>query len=198
MKKILVILIIISLFISGCSSTLSKSSNNQDVYEDRTESFLAEGEGEMGKLTLFKKNDEVEAIQESGPFTVKINKMQVSELEVGEKYKRTFFDNKDVVTIVELRVELRVEVENISTETNIIPEQGTIVTNTKEQKDAHEDFSAMIGGEYIGEIIREGYIYFVLDSEAEEITSFKYVISGPIDSDGNKLGEDITFDLSFD
>ncbi|WMM26792.1 hypothetical protein RBU61_08945 [Tissierella sp. MB52-C2] len=56
----------------------------------------------------------------------------------------------------------------------------------------------MIGGEYIGEIISEGYIFFILDSEAEEITSFKYVISGPIDSDGNKLGEDITFDLSFD
>lgn len=191
MKKILVILIIISLFISGCSSTLSKSSNNQDIIE----SLIPEGESEMGKLTLLKKNDEVEAIQESGPFTVKINKMQVSELEVGEKYKRTFFDNKDVVTIVELKV----EVENKSTETNIIyPEQGTIVTNTKEQKDAHEEFSAMIGGKYIGEIIREGYIYFVLDSEAEEITSFKYVISGPIDSDGNKLGEDITFDLSFD
>jgi hypothetical protein len=138
--------------------------------------------------------------------------MQVSKLEVNEKYKRRF-DNKDVVTIVELRVEvenertsgyimdveLEVEDENESTETNIIyPEQGTIVTNTKEQKDAHEDFSAMIGGEYIGRITREGYIYFVLDSEAEEITSFKYVIPGPIDSDGNKLGEDITFDLSFD
>ena len=190
MKKILVILIIISLFISGCSSTLSKSSNNQDVIE----SLIPEGESEMGKLTLFKKNDEVEAIQESGPFTVKINKMQVSELEVGEKYKRTFFDNKDVVTIVELEV----EAENKSTETNIIPDQGTIVTNTKEQKDAHEVFSAMPDGEYIGEIISEGNVYFVLDSEAEEITSFKYVISGPIDSDGNKLGEDITFDLSFD
>ncbi|MBU5427173.1 hypothetical protein KQI41_12175 [Tissierella pigra] len=56
----------------------------------------------------------------------------------------------------------------------------------------------MIGGKYIGEIIREGYIYFVLDSEAEEITSLKYVISGPIDLDGNKLGEDLTFDLSLD
>ncbi|MBU5426787.1 hypothetical protein KQI41_10240 [Tissierella pigra] len=194
MKKILVVLIIISLFISGCSSTLSKSSNNQDMYEDGTESFLAEGESEMGKLTVFKKNDEVEAIQESGPFTVKINKMQVSELEVGEKYKRTFFDNKDVVTIITLEV----EAENKSTETNIIPDQGMIVTNTKEQKDAHEVFSVMPDGAYIGEIISEGNVYFVLDSEAEEITSFKYVIPGPIDSDGNKLGEDITFDLSLD
>ena len=195
LKKILVILIIISLFISGCSSILSESSNNQDEYEDMLESFIPEGESDIGKLTLFKKNDEVEAIQESGPFTVKINKIQISELEVGEKYKRAFFDNKDVVTIVELRV----EVENKSTETNIIyPDQGTIVTNTKEQKDTHEEFSAMIGGKYIGEIIREGYIYFVLDSEAEEITSLKYVISGPIDLDGNKLGEDLTFDLSLD
>ncbi|MBU5427175.1 hypothetical protein KQI41_12185 [Tissierella pigra] len=91
MKKILVILIIISLFISGCSSILSESSNNQDEYEDMLESFIPEGESDIGKLTLFKKNDEVEAIQESGPFTVKINKIQISELEVGEKYKRAFF-----------------------------------------------------------------------------------------------------------
>lgn len=207
MRKILVMLIIISLFISGCSSIPSEPSNNQDINkniesENAEKTVASDGdkeeievkENEIGKLTIFKKNEEVGAVQESGPFTVKVNKMQVSKLEVSEEYKSTF-DNKDVVTIVTLEV----EVENKSTETNTIyPDQGTIVTNTKEQKDAHLFLSGDVGGEYIGEVIKKENVIFALDSEAEEITSFKYIISRPIDSNWNNLGEDITFDLSFE
>lgn len=142
MKKILIICFIVLLVLTGCSATKDESDNNQNAIADKVGEENIEKkkdeqaevkESEIGKLTIFKKNEEVEAAQEIGPFIVKINKMQVAKLETSEDYK-SMFDDKDAVTILALEV----EVENKSTETNsIYPDQGTIVTNTKEQKDAH-------------------------------------------------------------
>lgn len=178
------------------TNTENTNRNESIVNEDKgtKDNGVEVKEGEIGRLTIFKKSEEVNAFQESGPFTVKVNKMQVAKLEVSENYK-SMFNNKDIVTIVTLEV----EVENKSSETNsIYPNQGTIVTNTKEQKEAHLSLSDDVGGDFIGEVIKKGNVIFVLDSNAEEITSFKYVIDGPIDSNWDKLGEDIIFELSFE
>lgn len=204
MKKVLVLLLLV-LVLVGCSNNeqttdvedvkndieVNKSnevttSDNEDVQDVR--------ESEIGKLIVFKKNENVNTIKESGPFTVKVNKMQVARLEVSENYKG-MFDNKDVVTIVTLEV----EVENNSTDTNsIYPDQGTIVTNTKEQKDAHLFLSGDVGGDFIGEVIKKDNVIFVLNSEAEEITNFKYIISGPVNANWDSIGEELTFELSFE
>ena len=58
-------------------------------------------------------------------------------------------------------------------------------------------FSDDVGGDFIGEVIKKGNVSFLLESEAEDITSFKYVIGGPHDEDFESIGEDITFELSF-
>lgn len=45
--------------------------------------------------------------------------------------------------------------------------------------------------------MKKGNVIFVLDSKATDVSSFKYIIGGPIDSDWDRLGDDITFELSF-
>jgi hypothetical protein len=202
-KKILIIFLIILLFVVGCGANPDEQNNtNQNtgkavttdgINADNDKKGPEVKESEIGKLTIFNKNEEVEAIKESGPFVVKVNKVQVAKLEVSDDYK-SMFDDKDIVAVVTLEV----EVENKSTETNsIYPDQGTIVTDTKEQKEANIFLSDDVGGEYIGEVVKKGNVIFVLDSAAEEITGFKYIISKPIDSNWDALGEDITFDISF-
>lgn len=149
-------------------------------------------EGEFGKFTVIYKNEAVNATQESGPFKVTINKMQIGTLEVNENYKE-IFDNKDLVTVVTLEI----EVENKSSGTNsIYPNQGTIVTNTKEQKNADLLLSDDVGGDFIGEVVKKGNVIFLLDSAAEEITSIKYIIEGPHNADFETIGDDIVFELS--
>lgn len=150
-------------------------------------------ESEIGKMTIVNINKEIGEVKESGPFSIQLNKVQVAKLEVDESYK-SMFDDKDIVTIVTMEI----EVENKDTGTNTIyPAQGTIVTNTKEQKESNIFLSDDVGGDFIGEVIKKGNVIFVLDSDAEEVTSFKYIISGPIDSNWDRIGEDITYEISF-
>ena len=149
-------------------------------------------ETEIGKITIYKRNENVNVEKKSGPFRVKVKKMQVAEVEPNEDIKY-LFDNKDKVTVVTLYI----EVENESKNTNAIyPDQGIIVTNTKEQKDAAIFLSDDVGGDYMGEVIKEGNVYFLLDSEASKISSFKYIISAPRDENYKTIGENITFELN--
>lgn len=170
----------------------SASEEPAEPEEPEDEDTDGSEESEIGKLTVVSKNESVNVEQESGPFVVKVNKMQLASLEVSEDYKDMF--DKDLVTVVTLEV----EVENKSSDTNsMYPDQGTIVTNTKEQKDAEMFFSDDVGGDFIGEVTKKGNVVFILDSAAEEVTSFKYIIDAPHDDEFNSLGEDITFELSF-
>ena len=208
MKKILLSLLILTLSISliGCSKEKT-SETNQNIEANKTteetkivdEREVVEETGpetqktDIGLMTIYKTNEEVNLEQQSGPFIVKVLKSRISTLEPNEDSK-FMFDNKDKVTIITLYV----EVENTSKEINYIyPNQGTIVTNTKEQVDCDLLLSEDIGGDFIGEVIKKGNIFFVLDSDPEEITNAKYIISGPHNENLDRLGEDITFELSF-
>ena len=166
---------------------------NETVENDSADNNAEVAENELGKLTVVNKNESVNMTQESGPFKITVNKVQVATLEVDPDYQ-DMFENKDIVTVITLEI----KVENKSTETNsIYPDQAIIVTNTKEQVEADLFFSDDVGGDFIGEVIKEGDVIFILDSPAEEITSFKYIIDGPHDEDFETIGEDITFELSF-
>lgn len=149
-------------------------------------------ESEIGKLAILKKNEAVNMVKESGPFVVKVDKIQIGILEASENYK-SMFKNKDKVTFVTLQI----EVENKDKKTNTLyPDQGTITTNTKEQKDADLFLSDNVGGEFIGEVIKKGNVIFILDSEAEKITNIKYIISAPFSADWDSIGKDIVFDIA--
>lgn len=186
----------------GCSSsnsgdnketTTELETNEETANEEQNskEDELEVDESDLGKMTIYKTNTDLNLVQRSGPFIVKILGSRLFTFEPSEDTK-FMFDNKDKVTVITLHV----EVENTSEETyTIYPNQGTIVTNTKEQVDCHIWLSEEVGGDFIGQVIKKGDINFILDSDPEKIKSVKYIISGPRNRNFDIIGEDIIFEL---
>lgn len=127
----------------------------------------------------------------SGPFNVTINKVQVSDIMTNEELK-SMFDGKDEITSIAMSV----KVENTSDdELNYYPDQAEITTDTKEQIKAEMFLSDSVGGEFKGQIIKEGTIIFVANSKAEDINKLTLFIDGPSNQDFDKVGEDLKIDI---
>ena len=105
---------------------------------------------------------------------------------------KALFEDKDKVTVITLEL----EVENLSDETlSVYPDQGTIVTNTKEQKNADLVLSDELGGELIGKVVKKGNVIFLLDSEADQIEHIKYLIDAPHNESLDSIGDKYVFEL---
>ncbi|WP_130808290.1 hypothetical protein [Senegalia massiliensis] len=206
MKKILVLLMVLlmafSLIACGDSSNeedtsddaKTKESSAEDVDDSKDDSEGKTEESEIGKRTTIKSKKDLNIVKETGPFTMIVTDVQISTLEPSEDYK-DMFDGKDKITFVTIAT----EVENKSEDTNsFYPDQGTITTDTKEQVDADLMLSDEVGGDFIGEVAKKGNVIFFLDSPAEEINNIKYVIEGPHNENIDRLGEGITYEISFE
>lgn len=149
-------------------------------------------ESEVGRIEVIKEKKNINDVFESGPIKLKITDLQISKVNPKPNYKSIFNDKDEVTSVV-----VAVEVENTSNETiSFYPDQGTLVTNTKEQKEADLFLSDDVGGDFIGQVIKKGNIVFVLDSKADEINNLKFVLSHPSNENLENVGEDIT--VSYD
>lgn len=171
----------------------TKKSSAEDVDDSKDDSEGKTEESEIGKRTTIKSKKDLNH-SKTGPFTMIVTDVQISTLEPSEDYK-DMFDGKDKITFVTIAT----EVENKSEDTNsFYPDQGTITTDTKEQVDADLMLSDEVGGDFIGEVAKKGNVIFFLDSPAEEINNIKYVIEGPHNENIDRLGEGITYEISFE
>lgn len=149
-------------------------------------------ESEFGRVEVIKEKKNINDLFESGPIKLTITDVQISKVNPSPNYKSMFNDKDEVTSVV-----LAVEVENTSDETiSFFPDQGTIVTNTKEQKSAQVFLSDEVGGDFIGQVKKKGNIIFILDSNAEEINNVKFVLGHPSNENLENIGEDIT--VSYD
>lgn len=145
-------------------------------------------ESEFGRVEVIKEKKNINDQFESGPIKLTITDIQISKVNPSPNYKSMFNDKDEVTSVV-----LAVEVENTSDETiNFFPDQGTIVTNTKEQKGAQVFLSDEVGGDFIGQVKKKGNIIFILDSNAEEINNVKFVLGNASNSNFESVGEEIT------
>lgn len=127
----------------------------------------------------------------SGSFNITINKVQVTDIITNDEMK-SMFDGKDEVTSIAMSV----KVENTSDdELNYYPDQAEITTDTKEQIKAETFLSDSVGGEFKGQIIKEGTIIFVANSKAEDINKLTLFIDGPTNQDFKSVGEDLKIDI---
>lgn len=180
-------------------TTEAATESTEAVTEAETEAVQDDAAGqveenEMGKRTTVHSQKELTDVYTSGPFEVKVTDIQVSNFEPSANAK-PMFNDKDRVTIVTIAI----EVENKSTDTNsIYPDQGTVVTNTKEQVETDLLLSDSVGGDFMGEVQKTGNIIVQLDSPAEEITNLKYVIAGASSAETfESIGEDIEIEFNF-
>ena len=145
-------------------------------------------ESEFGRLEVIKEKKNINDVFESGPIKLTITDVQISKVNPKPDYKSMFNDKDEVTSVV-----IAVEVENTSDKTiSFYPDQGTLVTNTKEQKEAELFLSDDVGGDFIGQVIKKGNIVFILDSKADEINNLKFVLGHPSNENLENVGEDIT------
>jgi hypothetical protein len=145
---------------------------------------------EMGRLELIKILEANETFT-TGPFTITITKVGVTQFQPSEMAQPAV-DGQEQVTLVSIGM----RVENTSSDTlSIHPNQGTIVVGQEQQR-ANLFLSAQVGGEFIGEVVKEGAVAFVVDTLPEDVSSIKYVVRAPSDAQFMSVGEELT--LEFD
>ena len=91
-----------------------------------------------------------------------------------------------------------IKVENTSDkDESINPNISTITTNTKEQVDSLIMVSDDVGGDYYGNVVKEGQVFFICSkSDINEINHIRWIIDGP-NANGERVGESLSieFDL---
>lgn len=204
--KLLATLGICGLMLAACGDG-SASSDNVETQEATTEeSSAAESvesseeseteskvtESEFGTMTTLAQVKDMNETQQTGPFNITVEAIQKSQLQPTADYVE-LFGGEDLAVI-----SIQLSVENTNDDTNAIyPDQGTIVTDTKQQVTADMLLSDSVGGDFIGQVIKDGTIQFIFEGNAEDINSFQYIIEAGHDANFDALGENLTFDFEF-
>lgn len=154
----------------------------------------AKKETKIGTSTLLDVKNDYTISTESGPLKIDILETQFVRYNLNNTGKNILNTQEDNVTVVYIIS----RIENTSENTiSIFPDQGKLVIpNTKEQASASVFLvPGELGGEYIGQVIKEGDAGFVIKSSPEEVDSIKYVIGGYYDKTSGDAGEDITIEI---
>ena len=121
-----------------------------------------------------------------GPFEYEIQSIQIAKLKA---------TSKDVASMLGLEVNqvatlvaIQVSVENTSDEDMTwYPNQSTIVTSDKEQVESDWFMSDSVGGQFFGNVVKEGQIYWICKkTDAESLSHIQWRIDSPADSNYNR------------
>jgi hypothetical protein len=122
---------------------------------------------------------------ESGPM-----KMNISKVTLEPAYKQYESFSQPIKVLV-----LDVSVENTSSDAvSWAPEYGVIITNTKEQTQGYH-YSEPVGGDFLGNVIKQGKLRFEIRGDLSSINSFNFSIDPPIGNDYEKVGEKTTTEI---
>lgn len=168
----------------------------EEPADDSTTGEIVE-EGGLRKEPIIT-DKELNKTGETGPFKYSINAIQVSKLTATNDEMAELLSiekDKEVALVV-----MDVSVENTTEDTNSIYfDQATLTTNTKEQVTADFMLSDYIEGEYLGAVIHEGSIYFILpNTNADDLTTITLHVDAPHDENFETIGDDVKVELSFE
>ncbi|TCI73432.1 hypothetical protein EVJ22_03280 [Exiguobacterium sp. SH0S7] len=159
----------------------------EEAPETETQTEEAEvQETELGTNQIHLKNKALDITEAMGSVQFQVDKVQTSRLKVAEAY-RDSFDGKEEVTVVVFNVIAENTVEDTI---SFHPNQSTLVTNTGEQIDANLWFSDDVGGDFLGEVKKEGNVFFFAESMPEELAELRLIVGGPTSTDYEKLAEE--------
>lgn len=132
-----------------------------------------------------------------GPFEYEIQSMQIAKLKA---------TSKDVASMLGLEVDqvatliaIQISVENTSDEDMTwYPYQSTIVTSDKEQVESDWFMSDSVGGQFFGNVVKEGQIYWICKkTDAESLSHIQWRIDSPADSNYNHPWDDVKIEFEF-
>lgn len=209
-KKILSLLFASTLLLVACGeeADVGPEEDTEDNTEETTELMTEDAdeatsneqqtdniiEVELGRRTIVKKQYGINEAKESGPIKINIIDAQLSQFQPCEDMIDFFeFEGEDLAM-----VGIKMKVENKSKDTNTIyPDQGILVTDTGKEVDADLFVSDDLGGDFRGEVTKEGQVYFFFDGQAKDVSEVHYLINAAQNEDSDKLGEDIEFVIKF-
>lgn len=178
------------------SSDVSASVETESKNDDSTTGTVEHGDGFTKTPVITDK--ELNYTGSAGPMNYSIDAIQISNLIATEDAAAEMFGiekNKEVAIIV-----MDVTAENTSDEdVSFYISQATLISSTKEQVDPSLLFSNYIDGEFLGQVVKNGSLVYILpNSNANDISSINLRISAPTDSEWNSLSDDISIDLNFE
>ena len=123
------------------SAQVEQNQNSKPKAAEKKDNSAGKTEtSRVGSRTTLKSMKNLSIEQTQGPIKAKITDIQMGKLETNESSKK-LFDDKDIVYFVTIAM----EVENTSGDTvAVYPDQGTLVTDTKEQVEANKYYSSVL------------------------------------------------------
>ena len=175
--------------------TDDQAEENQEV-DESTVGEVVEENG-MRKVPVIT-DKELNRSGETGPFKYCIKAIQVSKLTAttDESAEMLGIEKDKEVTLFVVDV----EAENTSSDTNYIyMDQATLTTNTKEQVEVDGFLSDYIDGEYLGNTVHSGTLYYILhNSSADDITQINLHIDAPHNANFESIGDEVKVELNFE
>lgn len=208
-KKIVSLLIagVVILSFTACgssaesTSTSEKTSSAQEesTQEESTQEEPAQVEEENGmrKEPVYT-NTNLDISGETGPFTYDVSGIQVSKLTATTDESAELLGiekDKEVCLVV-----IDASAENTTDDTNYFYiGQATLTSDTKEQVESDVILSDYIDGEFIGNVIHNGSLTYILpNSSADDIKNVSLHVDAPSDNNLETIGDEVTIDISLE
>ncbi len=137
---------------------------------------------------------DIEYMTESGPIQITVHSVQLANLTATTDDMASLLGiEKDVPGAV---FSIKLTVENTSADdVGIYPDQSVIVTDTKEQVNSNIILNDQVGGDFYGQVVKDGQIYFICKNPADDIHHIQWRIDAAHDSSYYSLGEDIIIEF---
>lgn len=188
---------------TGTTKPESAQAGGSVKVEGSTITITDDGSGEEKSENGLKKtpvvtNKSIDATGQVGPISFKITGAQLSKCVIDSDQSAKLFGVEKGKEFAIVGIEMEVE-NTVDNEVDFFPNQGTIVTNTKEQIDAALLFSDDIGGRFLGNVKKSGQTYFFCkNSTTDEITSVRYHVNGPLNVDTMEIGDALNITINFE
>lgn len=149
---------------------------------------------EAGEQTMVSRTDDVGEF-ESGPITLTIEKVNG----VSGKLKGQMAEMLETEEIEYIQVDMKVS-NSSEEDVSFYASQAVLTTDTGEQLEPDMLLSDHIGGEYLGQVNKEGTSFYILqNSKAEEVNSITLHHDAPHENENfESLGEKLEIDVNME
>lgn len=134
---------------------------------------------------------------EAGPIIYSVDAIQISSITATEESAASMLglEQRKAGTLVAIKM----TVENTSDDDiSFYPYMSTIITNTKEQVESNWLLSDSVGGDFYGQVKKDGQIYWICSgTDAKDLTHIQWRIDSPHDSNYEHFGDEIKIEIEF-